>query len=152
VQRLDLGDLLGRVSPANRGRTLTSLALLDAVTKRADSLRATLSCGASPSAGADRLGPKPRQCTAHAPTTGTGGERSDTEPRPAGAEGERARARTEKVGPAAGAGPPAAADDHRPARGGGTDDAGQEPQQAPAATQDDGLLGEVGRKLGGLLG
>jgi hypothetical protein len=152
VQRLDLGDLLDRVSPANRVRTLRSLALLDAITKRADALRSTLSC-ASPSAGADRLGPKPRHCTAQAPSTGTGSERSDTEPRPATAEGERARARTEKVGPAADAGRPGVANG-RATPGRRPDDAGhgQEPQQAPPAAQDDGLLGEVGRKLGGLLG
>jgi hypothetical protein len=151
VQRLDLGDLLDRVSPANRARTLDSLALLDTVAKRADSLRSTLSCGGSPAAGADRLGPKPRRCTAHAPSTG--GERPGTQPRPADAEGETARARTEKMGPAATAEAPGVvtngqttAGDSRP------DDAGQQPQQAPAAAQDDGLLGEVGRKLGGLLG
>ncbi|HYN95715.1 MAG TPA: DUF5667 domain-containing protein, partial [Pilimelia sp.] len=62
-QQRSLGTMLDGASAADRARTLKSLSLLDAIGKRAESLRGTLSCGTAPSMGADRLGPKPRSCT-----------------------------------------------------------------------------------------
>jgi hypothetical protein len=155
TQRLDLAGLLDDGTPANRARTLKSLTLLDSVTKRADALRATLSC-ATPSSGADKLGPKPRPCNAQAPAAGGAVDAGQADQRPV-TPGERDRTRTEeKAGPAAnpvapggapaGDGPAPATD--QPA----TPMQAPEPTPTPAADEDDSLLGTVGRKLGGLLG
>jgi hypothetical protein len=60
-QRQTLGTLLDRADGGDRERLQRSLAMLNAVEKRVDGLRATLTCE-SPAAGSDRLGPKPRAC------------------------------------------------------------------------------------------
>ena len=155
TQRLDLGDLLDATSAGNRERTLTSLALLDAAVKRADGLRSALSCGTSPSAGADRLGPKPRQCAAQGPA---GGDTNAIQPTPQEqqpAPPEPGTLRTEKAGPDSapdGAGTPVTGG--RPADPGGRpqDTPASAPAQPPGKHEDDGILDEVGRRLGGLLG
>nr|WP_084599417.1 DUF5667 domain-containing protein [Actinoplanes subtropicus] len=71
-QRQTLMPVLNRLSPANRERAASSLALLDAVGRRADDLRAGLNCSTVLSAGADELGPKLRDCTTSAAGTATG--------------------------------------------------------------------------------
>jgi hypothetical protein len=154
MQRLELGDLLDRVSPTNRSRTLRSLELLDDVIKRADGLRAGLSCGTSPSAGSDRLGPKPRQCVSQGPLhvdrpARPGQQRPEAGEAPAQPRPEASGDPTPTDLPDA---PQASGDASAPATG--TDpapDQPAEPMSEPPA-EDDGMLGEVGRVLGGLLG
>ena len=150
VQRLDLGDLLDRGAGASRARTLKSLALLDSVTKRAEALRSTLSC-ARPAGGADRLGPKPRPCSAQAPMVSDVEGSGTARERPAG---EADRPRTEKAVPSAA--PDAGgttATDRRPAIAPGQSaEPARSERPTPPPAEDDSLIDAVGRKLGGLLG
>ncbi|MEU5947073.1 DUF5667 domain-containing protein [Micromonospora sp. NPDC047465] len=61
-QRRAVGDLLDAGTRADRDRTRRSLALLDAVRKRSDALRAAISCGLPAPVGSDSLGPAPATC------------------------------------------------------------------------------------------
>ncbi|MEU4771324.1 DUF5667 domain-containing protein [Micromonospora sp. NPDC023644] len=61
-QRRAVGGLLDDASRAERDRTRRSLALLDAVRKRSDALRAAIACGLPAPAGSDALGPAPATC------------------------------------------------------------------------------------------
>ena len=62
-QRKTFAPMLDRLSPANKERALTSMALLDDVHQRTEDLRAGLACGTPSSAGTDALGPEPKDCT-----------------------------------------------------------------------------------------
>ncbi|MBY8872968.1 DUF5667 domain-containing protein [Micromonospora sp. PLK6-60] len=62
-QRRELAGLLGTVTRAERDRTHRSIALLDAIRKRSDGLRAAIACDLPPS-GSDALGPVPDVCPA----------------------------------------------------------------------------------------
>lgn len=61
-QRRAVGGLLDDGTRADRERTRRSLALLDAVRKRSDALRAAIACGLPAPAGSDTLGPAPATC------------------------------------------------------------------------------------------
>jgi hypothetical protein len=61
-QRRAVGGLLDDGTRADRERTRRSLALLDAVRKRSDALRAAISCGLPAPVGSDALGPAPATC------------------------------------------------------------------------------------------
>lgn len=61
-QRKAVGGLLDGASRGERDRTRRSLALLDAVRKRSDALRAAIACGLPAPAGSDALGPAPGPC------------------------------------------------------------------------------------------
>ena len=61
-QRRAVGGLLDDATRADRDRTRRSLALLDAVRKRSDALRAAIACGLPAPAGSDALGPAPATC------------------------------------------------------------------------------------------
>ncbi|MFV2113259.1 DUF5667 domain-containing protein [Micromonospora sp. LOL_025] len=61
-QRRAVGGLLDDASRADRDRTRRSLALLDAVRKRSDALRAAIACGRPAPVGSDALGPAPATC------------------------------------------------------------------------------------------
>ncbi|SCL63694.1 hypothetical protein GA0070606_3839 [Micromonospora citrea] len=61
-QRRAVGGLLDDGTRADRDRTRRSLALLDAVRKRSDALRAAIACGLPAPAGSDALGPAPTAC------------------------------------------------------------------------------------------
>jgi hypothetical protein len=61
-QRRAVGALLDDGTRADRDRTRRSLALLDAVRKRSDSLRAAIACGLPAPVGSDALGPAPAAC------------------------------------------------------------------------------------------
>ncbi|MEV0721509.1 DUF5667 domain-containing protein [Micromonospora purpureochromogenes] len=61
-QRKAVGGLLDGASRAERDRTRRSLALLDAIRKRSDALRAAIACGLSAPVGSDALGPAPATC------------------------------------------------------------------------------------------
>ncbi|MFJ6195868.1 DUF5667 domain-containing protein [Micromonospora sp. NPDC092111] len=61
-QRRAVSGLLGRASHAERERTRHSLALLDAIRKRSDALRAAIACGLPSPVTSDALGPAPATC------------------------------------------------------------------------------------------
>ncbi|MFI5832165.1 DUF5667 domain-containing protein [Micromonospora sp. NPDC051300] len=61
-QRRVVSGLLDRPDHADRDRTRRSLALLDAVGRRADALREAIACGLPVPAGSDSLGPTPTGC------------------------------------------------------------------------------------------
>ncbi|WP_405116069.1 DUF5667 domain-containing protein [Micromonospora sp. NBC_01405] len=61
-QRRAVGDLLDGASRAERDRVRRSLALLDAIRKRSDALRAAIDCELPAPAGSDALGPTPAAC------------------------------------------------------------------------------------------
>lgn len=61
-QRKAVGGLLDGASRAERERTRRSLALLDAIRKRSDALRAAIACGLPAPVGSDALGPAPATC------------------------------------------------------------------------------------------
>lgn len=63
-QRHAVSALLDKGTRAERDRTRRSLALLDAVRKRSDALRAAISCGLPAPVGSDGLGPAPATCPA----------------------------------------------------------------------------------------
>ncbi|MEU4423737.1 DUF5667 domain-containing protein [Actinoplanes sp. NPDC024001] len=63
-QRNTFGPALGRLSPDNRERALTSMALLEDVAGRTEALRTGLRCEKVTPAGTDTLGPKLRDCPA----------------------------------------------------------------------------------------
>jgi hypothetical protein len=164
VQRVELGSVLDDdLAPANRSRVLRSLSLLDSVSKRADSLRTALSCGGAVSAGADKLGPKPRECAA-SPTSAATDRRRAAQDRPTQPQTPD-RQRTET----AGAGTDARADvtppkapakqNGAPATPGPAPDTGHRPAIAPAdppATEENNegqsVVDQVGQILGDLLG
>lgn len=61
-QREAVSSLLDATSAAERQRASASLALLDAIGKRADELRAALPCDGESSGDGDELGPRPAAC------------------------------------------------------------------------------------------
>ncbi|MEH1056206.1 DUF5667 domain-containing protein [Micromonospora sp. CPCC 206171] len=61
-QRKAVGGLLDGASRAERDRTRRSLALLDAIRKRSDALRAAIACGLPAPVASDALGPAPATC------------------------------------------------------------------------------------------
>ncbi|WP_446217086.1 DUF5667 domain-containing protein [Micromonospora sp. IBHARD004] len=61
-QRRAVSGLLDRSDHVERDRTRRSLALLDAVRKRSDELRAAIACGLPTPAASDALGPAPTDC------------------------------------------------------------------------------------------
>ncbi|MBM0260788.1 DUF5667 domain-containing protein [Micromonospora sp. 4G55] len=61
-QRKAVGGLLDGASRAERDRTRRSLALLDAIRKRSDTLRAAIACGLPAPVDSDALGPAPATC------------------------------------------------------------------------------------------
>ncbi|MFR9776498.1 DUF5667 domain-containing protein [Micromonospora sp. MS34] len=63
-QRQAVSGLLDRADHAEQDRTRRSLALLDAVGKRADGLREAIACGLPAPAASDALGPAPAACPA----------------------------------------------------------------------------------------
>ncbi|QGN46688.1 DUF5667 domain-containing protein [Micromonospora sp. WMMD558] len=64
AQQQAVSALLDEGTRAERDRTRRSLALLDAVRKRSDALRAAITCGLPAPLGSDALGPAPATCPA----------------------------------------------------------------------------------------
>ncbi|MBM2617420.1 hypothetical protein JIG36_17835 [Actinoplanes sp. LDG1-06] len=83
-QRQTLSPALTRLSSPNQERALKSIALLDSVSERAESLRTGLSCEDTVSAGSDALGPKLKGCAAD---NGSGSQSSS---KPSGQAGKPA--------------------------------------------------------------
>ncbi|MDQ7906723.1 DUF5667 domain-containing protein [Phytohabitans sp. ZYX-F-186] len=146
-QRQQITKMLDRLPAASRDRAVASLAVLDQVSQRSKSLRATLDCGDAATVGADVLGPKPGTCWS-APSQGRSGpasdpdssQRTDAKPAPERTEGTDPK-------PAGSAGtttPPGT-----PAPDGSTP--ADQPAPTPTSTEG-GLLDGLGRILGDLLG
>jgi hypothetical protein len=70
-QRRTMLGMLGAVTGNARGRTLTSLGLLDDIQRRVEGLRGGLRCGDVASDASDELGPLPQQCSAQGPAKST---------------------------------------------------------------------------------
>jgi hypothetical protein len=79
-QRRTMLGLLDALTGNARGRTLTSLGLLDDIQRRVEGLRGGLRCGDVASDAGDELGPLPQQCSAQGPAKSTtrGGDESGT--------------------------------------------------------------------------
>jgi hypothetical protein len=84
-QRQILEPMLGHLSPENRARAATSMALLENAHRRADSLRGGLACGTITPAGSDILGPKLKGCL----TGTTDGSAQSNEPARRGEAGSK---------------------------------------------------------------
>jgi hypothetical protein len=69
--RAQVTSLLDGASQVERERIAGSLGLLDQIKRRADGLRAGLTCGGEQSSRADALGPLPRTCADARPSTGS---------------------------------------------------------------------------------
>jgi hypothetical protein len=157
-QRNTFDPVLGKLSPDNRERALTSMALLDDVHHRADTLRTGLACATPAKAGADALGPKLKDCA-----DGTDHSSSPSRPqgsgqkqgaKPGSAEKASGATRPDQTDPAVAPGStgkavpdqdPAEPDDVDPTLIDPTPDQSDE----PSAKDDKGVLGGI---LGGILG
>ncbi|NUT05400.1 MAG: hypothetical protein HOV76_18160 [Hamadaea sp.] len=135
-QKSLMGQLTALVDGPSRQRAAASATLLDAISDRSHSLRAALACGAKATSTADALGPAASPCPAPAgqqPETTAPRSTSTTTPRPATAPsvGTSGEATTPaQIAPSASA----------------------SPQPSASTEGDEGLLGELGRILGDLLG
>jgi len=153
-QRQTLMPVLDRLSPDNQERAASSLALLDAVGRRADDLRAGLNCSPVLSAGADELGPKLRDCTSAAGTAsgkanGRSGKAGSRDPR-------ESKVKTERANPTAtqgAANPDAPAASTEPALPpGGTPVTSESPAVTGTTDATTDHKGGLGGLLGGLVG
>ncbi|SDY06423.1 hypothetical protein SAMN05444365_101550 [Micromonospora pattaloongensis] len=134
-QRPAVATLVATTTGGNRHRAQQSLALLDAVDQRADSLRRALPCGPDGSPGADALGPLPHSCvTASAPSYAEP-PHWQTPASPPSVERTTAPATPGSPTPDSDAGTPSPTPSATP---------------APAGT-DEGLFGGLGRLLEGIL-
>lgn len=135
-QRMLVGQLLD--GSTDREKVTGSLSLLDRIEKRSAAARTALACGAG-SNGSDRLGSVPGAC-ANAVTQPSRPEQQQQQQQPAETkENAKPGSNGNPVAPQASASPSASASPAAP---------DGETEQA----QDDGLLDELGRILGGLLG
>jgi hypothetical protein len=140
-QRKELSKLLRDTKGQSRDKVSRSLTLLDAVAQRSAAARSALACGAKPT-DSDTLGPIFGDCqataTVHPAITG----------RSASASGQSASTGKKHA-------PETSMSVTSPAKGGNeqedADDQGNA-DGSDAKKKDDGLLGELGRILGGLLG
>lgn len=133
-QRQLVEQLAAVVGAGSQAKVDTSLALLDAVAARSDALRTALACQAGSNAAPDSLGPLPQPCPAAqtASQPGTVPQKANTGSTSSG----KPAVAPSTAGEAASVVPQAPAS--------------AAPQ--PSDLQDSGLLGELGRILGDLLG
>jgi hypothetical protein len=135
-QRMLVGQLLDGQT-AGREKVTASLALLDRIEKRSANARTALACGAGAD-GSDKLGSVPGAC-ANASSQQSSRPAQQPQPEQTGKGGGKPEGNGGTAAPTASAAPSASASP-APAEG--------ESEQA----QEDGLLDELGRILGGLLG
>jgi hypothetical protein len=144
-QKASVARLLSGRTGVERERALESDVLLNTVGKRALELRRTLACGPGTQKAPDALGPMPGSCiTALGEVDGTAG----TARQPAGGDGSN---RVEKGAPPATGAASGSAGSSSP----GTTPAGAPsaaPSAPPAGDNNGGLIDDIGRILGGLLG
>ncbi|MEV6490756.1 DUF5667 domain-containing protein [Actinoplanes sp. NPDC051633] len=167
-QRQTFAPVLDSLVPADRTRAESSLALLDDVTKRTESLRAGLSCATVTRAGTDSLGPWLKDCIDGQDSSGTSdatpghGQKPGAKPGTGSTGDQNRKAEPEKTDPAAtepdvqeptdGATTPG--NDRKRVTPAETPDDRQQPtpdRSVPAddADEDDGLLdGVIGKLFG----
>jgi len=133
-QKYLVNQLTALVDGASRQRVDASMTLLDGISTRSHALRASLACGAGATSAVDALGPAAAPCqpqTGQQPETVTPKSSSTTAPKQNTAPnvGASSEATPAAVVPSASAAP-----------------------QPAASPEGEGLLGELGRILGDLLG
>ncbi|MCO8272564.1 DUF5667 domain-containing protein [Actinoplanes sp. TRM 88003] len=169
-QRRSLTPALDKLSATNQERALTSIGLLDSVSKRAENLRTGLGCDTAVPSGADRLGPKLKGCAggddsdAEAPPARPSGPSGKQTPRTTGPDDAKApRASNPAVAPSVSADAQVPTQKRSPSLVpdlplGGTpmqspppvdEDPLQQQQEVPAEEQDDPLGGLLGGIFGG---
>ncbi len=133
VQRPALVDLLIGLPSASRVRAEKSVVLLNQIDQRSVALRASLRCAAG-GRGTDSLGPVPAECPrrAHGGTTRSGGTGA---PDGTGSAGTRANPASQSPAPSLQPSQPA------PVAG----------PASPTPSPDTGIIGQLGRVLGGRL-
>ena len=150
-QRSAFTPVLGRLSPVNLERAHASITVLDAVRRRAESLRADLACGTTAQPGEDELGPEPAGCTedtarepsVRVPGTGT---RGGIKPDSAGTTAPRPERTDPALAPDTAVEPVPAQATTTP---GATSTTGTPSPGTSSSPTDDGFLGGL---LGGILG
>ena len=153
-QRAAFSPILDRLSPANRERAQASMTLLEAVHRRAESLRAGLDCGSRTPSGGDELGPTLGGCAdgtarATSPDPVTGGT-SKSEARLDSDSAGATRPRPERTDPAVAPDATGAAQPGQvPATPAATPADATPSPSTSSAPPDDGFLGGI---LGGILG
>ncbi|WP_249714297.1 DUF5667 domain-containing protein [Rhizomonospora bruguierae] len=148
-QQAGVAKLVTRADGEDRQRAIESRTLLEDVRVRVDALRRTLACGASPDANTDSLGPLPRTCGVVAsdrdssPTNAPG--RQGVQPPAEESRGGTQPERTSAPGtPTQGSASPTV--------GATATESPVEPSESPTGSSGGGLLDQVGRILGDLLG
>jgi hypothetical protein len=149
-QQGSVGGLLDRVNGNARTKVLGSLELLNQVGKRSAAMRTALSCGTPTGGGSDTLGPKPRQCSAAAGSGGVSG--SDKSPAGSGSSGSHSPKTDPTAGPGAKTSPTGAAATTPAEQTGQSGQPTQSQSPSPAPSNDGGLLNQLGRLVGGILG
>lgn len=139
-QRQQIADMVARLTGADRERALASLALLDSIDKRADGLRRSLACGSNASTGSDQLGPLPRFCGSALNPAGSRPGKQQEQSR----GGSPGPVNIEKTSPDAS--PPT------PVAGGPTAAVAFTGPSSSAPDKEDGLLDQLGRLIGDILG
>jgi hypothetical protein len=149
-QQRAVGGLLDKVNGNARTKVLGSLELLNQVGKRSAAMRTALSCGTPTGGGSDALGPKPRQCSAAA---GSGGvSSSDKSPAGSGSSASHSPKTDPTAGPGAKASPSGATASTPAEQTGQSGQPTQSQSPSPAPSDNGGLLNELGRLVGGILG
>jgi hypothetical protein len=133
-QRNLVTQLTSVTGPSSRAKVDTSLALLDAIAARSHSLRDALACGAGATQKADSLGPLAAPCPA--PLTAQPQISTPQKATSGGVTTNKPAVAPSTAGEVATVAPSASAS----------------PAPQPSESEDSGLLGELGRILGGLLG
>jgi len=144
-QKRLIGQLTGLVDLPSRQRIDASVTLLDAIGARSRALRTALACGAGTAGkGTDDLGPIAALC---APAAAVGSGATTT---PGTTEQQGGTGSVKGGGTPAGASKPATAPSTNTSPAATAPSAS--PTPAPTASEDGGILGQLGRILGGLLG
>jgi len=148
-QRPDLVGLLSGLNGSSRTEALKSLALVDEVSQRAGDLRRLLPCTAGQGVVSDQLGPVPRQCSA-APGSKASVSASQHGGGQSHSGGAPAPGVSHKPGPSQKPSPSPSTSGGLP--GGLLPSIGGSPSPSPSGSGDNGgLLGTIGKILGGLL-
>lgn len=154
-QRPKLVTLLSDLNGASRTRALKSLALVDEASQRAADLREQLACTEGQPEVRDGLGPMPRSCEAQAggsvgrpsnPGTGTSGVASPAPNPPAGRHSTGP-----SPSPSTAPSSPGATGPGLPLPTGGVPSASASPTPGHGNGDNGGVLGTIGKILGGLL-
>jgi hypothetical protein len=149
-QRGTFAPVLERLGADNRERAQKSLALLDTVHERTETLRTGLACDTVRPDGADSLGPTLAGCITGSGSTGSPGRSQGTGGKPATKPGKGQPERTDPAVAPGGPGP-IAPDGSQP-RVNGSVPASEDPAAGRSSAPADDEEGVLGGILGGILG